>query len=297
MNKTIYVHIGFHKTATTFLQKNFFPKLKNIKYMNHKCNNLLLDLSYNPFFHKNNYKITFPDFSLISKESLSGDPFFNRKDRIKILKDIKSYFSDYEIKIIVCLREQSSFIKSLYVQYVQIGGTENFDNFLSNKKKLFPYKVKNPFLNIFEYDKYVKKLYELFGKENVYVYFYEDFISNKKKALKNICYFLREFKLPKYQDIKKNKSYGNFQVKISLFLNRFFKTKINKGGFIPTEFRIGTKYIRITPIILLQSRIFNLGARFDIPKNKKNIIKKKYLKSNERLRELILDKYEERKNE
>ena len=33
MNKEIYFHVGLAKTGSTFLQKNFFPYLKNIKYI------------------------------------------------------------------------------------------------------------------------------------------------------------------------------------------------------------------------------------------------------------------------
>ena len=32
-NKNIYFHVGLAKSGSTFLQKNFFPKLQNIKYI------------------------------------------------------------------------------------------------------------------------------------------------------------------------------------------------------------------------------------------------------------------------
>ena len=44
-NKKIFFHVGLAKTGSTFLQKNFFPKLKNIKYIStHKykrCINII----------------------------------------------------------------------------------------------------------------------------------------------------------------------------------------------------------------------------------------------------------------
>jgi hypothetical protein len=31
--KEVYIHIGLHKTGTTFLQFNIFPKLSDVKYI------------------------------------------------------------------------------------------------------------------------------------------------------------------------------------------------------------------------------------------------------------------------
>ena len=33
MNKKIFIHIGFPKTASTFLQKNIFPNIEGINYL------------------------------------------------------------------------------------------------------------------------------------------------------------------------------------------------------------------------------------------------------------------------
>lgn len=34
--KTVYLHIGYHKTATTFLQNSIFPELKQVNYIKKK---------------------------------------------------------------------------------------------------------------------------------------------------------------------------------------------------------------------------------------------------------------------
>ena len=49
MSKKIFVHIGYPKSATTFLQNNFFNKIENINYINHNKElheNILLMINF-----------------------------------------------------------------------------------------------------------------------------------------------------------------------------------------------------------------------------------------------------------
>ncbi len=51
--KKIYFHVGLAKTGSTFVQNNFFPKLKNIKYISthkyKKCINIIKNTNYKSY--------------------------------------------------------------------------------------------------------------------------------------------------------------------------------------------------------------------------------------------------------
>ena len=109
MNKEIYFHVGLAKTGSTFLQKNFFPYLKNIKYISTHDYINCIDI-----INKTNYKSY-----LISREF---DKQFERE-----IKKFISYFPD--TKIIVVFRRQDKWIASQYKRSVKNGWHWDFKNY------------------------------------------------------------------------------------------------------------------------------------------------------------------------
>lgn len=113
MEKKIYFHVGLAKTGSTFLQKNFFPYLKNIKYINtHKYRNCI------KIIKKTNYKSY-----LISRE-------FDRQLENEI-KKITSYFPN--VRIIIIFRRHDHWITSQYKRYVKNGWYWKFQDFYNDK--------------------------------------------------------------------------------------------------------------------------------------------------------------------
>ena len=109
MNKEIYFHVGLAKTGSTFLQKNFFPYLKNIKYISTHDYINSIDI-----INKTNYKSY-----LISREF---DKQFERE-----IKKFISYFPD--TKIIVVFRRHDQWIASQYKRAVKNGWHWDFKNY------------------------------------------------------------------------------------------------------------------------------------------------------------------------
>ena len=133
MNNKCFIHVGMAKTATTFLQKEFFPQLEDVFYLGRPYtqeNNAFNTLQYAPY----------PDFEekklleelgkinshnteklplLISDELFNGYPMFNFINRETIAKRFSSVFPQAEI--IIFLRNQKDLINSLYNQLVKNG--------------------------------------------------------------------------------------------------------------------------------------------------------------------------------
>ncbi|WP_054754507.1 hypothetical protein [Piscibacillus salipiscarius] len=95
MRKTIYLHVGYHKTATTFLQNSIFPNLKKVRHIkNKKIKKELYNLRVRKLSDEdiNEIRAKFDRLgkegkpTLISYEGLSGSPF-----KQKSLKSILAF--------------------------------------------------------------------------------------------------------------------------------------------------------------------------------------------------------------
>jgi len=115
---------------------------------------------------------------------------------------------------------------SWYKKYVVNGGTLSFQDF------------KQETINIdnFDYGPYIKYLLELFGKENVYVYKFEEMKRDIYSFVDGICNFMGVVR-PNFKNKKWNVGYSLWQLKTALMLNNFFKTSLNPNGIFPLEYK------------------------------------------------------------
>lgn len=224
----IVIHLGMPKTATTFLQWNVFHYL-DVNYLWH-------------IFHKNWIKnIIFYDkeldldhakskieqclkpdqINLFSEENLYTDYLVKKDDRFILLDRIKYIFP--EAKIIFGIRDKKTLLVSWYKQYVATGGTKDYNYFLENimnKKKL-------------DYKEYLKKLEKYYGKNNIFIYRLEEIQKNQEKVVKNMCRFIGVPFPDDYRRKPTNVGYSLETLKISLIINKIFKTRLNPEGIIP----------------------------------------------------------------
>jgi hypothetical protein len=132
----IIIHIGTHKTATTYLQKQYFNSLEGINYIDLKTglDNWLVD----------NYG---EEDTLISSEIFSGLPWEpNTNGGIRKLSWLESFnISIAKLKtifgdpiVIVMFRRHGDLLVSMYKQYLQIGGTLSLNEFYGKGDFLTP---------------------------------------------------------------------------------------------------------------------------------------------------------------
>jgi len=234
--------------------------------------------------------------NLISSEALCGGMFSLNccETRHRILKDLKKIFKDFDIKIILGIREQISLILSFYKQYLQEGGAKSLTGFLctimgDGFKNDF--NTEHPFFKRFEYGEYIEDIAATFGKDNVYVYLFENLKKDKRTFLKNLLNFLGEKKIPVFEDKVHNKGYGATQVRIARGLNRFFKSRLNPKGVLPPIIGIPNTKLKINLLRIirmwLQSSLTQklIYKKYYIPSPLKLKIKSRYLSSNRKISE------------
>ncbi|MBU1619175.1 MAG: hypothetical protein KJ556_15710 [Gammaproteobacteria bacterium] len=175
----IYLHVGYPKTATTWLQNDIFPYHDGF------------------FLISNRYKLTDWGTHLVSAHSLEFDADYVRDTVLQTAKAVgktkiliswdhllgdSSYHADHLTElaqrlyqcfpnacVTLYLREQIGLLKSLYAQYIQEGGTWLLADFIRLK---YPYRAGfNPVY--LHYDKVIECYSQLFSREKIYVGFYE----------------------------------------------------------------------------------------------------------------------------
>ena len=245
MIKKNLVHIGIHKSGSSFLQAKIFPKIKNFTNLGFYEKNLFTDdIRYfqtcsELYFDEK--KITnlinfFKKFSnenkklLISSEAFTGNistQSFGTGIFIEMLaKRIKKYIPD--AKIILILRNQKDAIYSLYKDDIQYGYTCNFNDWIKER-------LKTNSLDYFKYDKLILFYQNLFGKENLHTFLYEDIFKN----FNEVQLFLNELDIEidlTESDIKNlmnsekiNSSNSSTITNFTRVLNRFIKTKLSQS--------------------------------------------------------------------
>ncbi|WP_306977874.1 sulfotransferase domain-containing protein [Alkalibacillus salilacus] len=290
MRKTIYLHIGYHKTATTFLQKNIFPNLKKVRHIkNKKIKDELYRLRVRKLNDEDILEIRnrFDELgkegkpTLISYEGLSGSPFKQKKPKkhTSILKDLRRVFPEdqYDVKLIIGIREQVQMMTSLYIQYLHMGGYKQADDYL---QKLEDHDV----LDQYKYNEYLNLVEDIFG-DDYYLFIYENLKKDPDGYLLKLLNYLGVKKIPEYDDYPTNKSYGVLQARLARRLNYFFKTKQNpEGKFEPKKTK---RFGLLWPRTFLQNKIsYKIHyKRYTLPEEMQRQLQERYKEDNIKLSE------------
>lgn len=123
----IYIHVGLHKTGSTFLQNKVFPNLEKTTYIGRpytQQNIAFNKLQYadSSLYSKEEVNQEIKHFDhykkvLISDEMFSGLPFNNYINRTMIADRLSQVFP--EAKILLFIRNQKDLLLSLYNSYVK----------------------------------------------------------------------------------------------------------------------------------------------------------------------------------
>ncbi len=253
MKNEVILHIGLHKTGTTFLQDNIFP------YFN--------DLSIIRAWH-NQKTIVSQDLKakiLITYEGFSGDPWVgNYHDQFcQNIHNLKKLYSDP--KIIIGFRKHSSLILSLYKQYLHQKGTENLD-YLFNYQNTGVLKHED----LFFYNK-VNLLQKEF--KDVFIYFQEDLNNNLGTFIRSLSQFLETSFEFSHFELETDKNY-NLGVKTELQVNLLrYLNKVSISRYCPNLYGVKMTKYKWTPRDICQYRLSKVkGPLFRLPEDLKEFI-------------------------
>jgi hypothetical protein len=189
------VHIGLQKTASTTFQKSIFPRLSN-------CVDLRAHRDFDEFVrsverHEDDEypesrwreyleSVVLPGQTLIvSREDFSKRPHWHRTaGRVHDLAP--------DARILLCLRNQTTIMPSLYSQHLKGGGHVAFQTWAAKH-------LKDP--NWLTWDRLVERYYELFGRERVKVMAYEQLKADPTGFVKEVCSYVLPDEPPLEVDI------------------------------------------------------------------------------------------------
>jgi hypothetical protein len=179
------LHIGYPKTSSTWFQEKFYPFVKNGFYV---PRDFIQDLFLRPgafdwneqecrtqlnlLMGQKNNRLIICEELLLGRLRPGGVKHFVTREvanRIKLVCP--------EASIVIFIRNQLDAIASAYSQYIHSGGNYSIDNFI------YPEKISGGDYNnlvllgpdYFLYHKVIDYYAGLYGKENVYIFLYEDF--------------------------------------------------------------------------------------------------------------------------
>lgn len=189
---TLLVHIGMHKTATTWMRKYLFTEAHGFTLLNRVMAENSFDRTGVFDFDPGAVRAQFAEAiataeqnemnPVISLEHFTGTPF-NRGLTLPLYAErLKTAFPD--AKILLVIREQQALIASWYSLYVRSGGACSIHDFMQPPdhgawSPVFRF-------DFLKYDGIIALYRRLFGEDNLCVLPYEQFREMPQEFVQNI---------------------------------------------------------------------------------------------------------------
>lgn len=200
--KNIVIHLGFPKTATTWLQRYVFSdaRMGFCSPWGDRAGIAIDQFVAGPqfAFDANTTRQIFDEMlqksesdhrliPILSEETLIGDPCSGRYWGESVANRLHATFP--EAKIVITIREQNAFVLSAYKEYVRNGGTASIERFLGRGVELRPGFSGICQLNSLEYDLPISYYKSLFGIDRVLVLAYEELLVQPESFIQRLANF------------------------------------------------------------------------------------------------------------
>jgi hypothetical protein len=178
------VHIGFHKTATSWFQTAVYPRVTSHRPVHRELvRSIFMDsdaFHFEPSDARQRLELDGDLPPLICEEDLSGILHIGAASTY-IAKEVarRIHATMPDAQIVIFIREQVDAAASWYLQYLKEGGTASPRRYLFPDEYLYPGRLmlfKTARFNFaqLDYSGLIQTYDELFGREQVHVFAYEE---------------------------------------------------------------------------------------------------------------------------
>lgn len=190
----LLIHIGYHKTATTWMQMRLFhPEHGYTQLADHKDLFEGIVKPHNLAFDPAPFRDTItarmaeaaPDLvPTLSSEILSGQPFYGGRESDLYATRLHQAFP--EAQILISIRAQLRILPSVYMQYLYRGGRKGPEAYFDGEAEtgFFGFDPIH-----FEYDRLVAHYQGLFGADRVYVMTQESLVQDMQASAHQLAGF------------------------------------------------------------------------------------------------------------
>ena len=194
MTQRLFIHIGYHKTATTWMQRllfvpehGYYPLAKHDQIFEHVIGPHGLRFDPGPMrqiIASGLEKMPQTGIPVLSSELLCGNPFFGGRESDAYAERLKAIAPN--ARILISIRAQLQILPSIYMQYLSRGGTMSCKQFFEGRawRGYFTFDAGH-----FEYDRLVARYQTLFGADNVHVLTQESIKADMAAAAQRLAEF------------------------------------------------------------------------------------------------------------
>ena len=190
----LLLHVGYHKTATTWMQKHLFQPVHGFQQLatHQEISDRVerpADLVFDPdpmraLIAERMESVAPGNVPVVSSEILSGHPYQGGRDSATLARRLAEIAPD--ARILFTIRAQDRILPSVYMQYLLRGGTLSPERFFAGIKEpnYFGFDPVH-----FEYDRLIAFYQNLFGAEDIYVSTQESLRRDMDSAISNLAQF------------------------------------------------------------------------------------------------------------
>jgi len=299
--KQIIIHVGAHKTASTYLQKRFFPELKDIYFTGNHSANIKNNCCFYPLdqlirsgeplfnwqetknnLYQNLYTIE-EETILYSQERLMGRNIIAYNNNPIITNLLADIFPD--AKIIFVFRKQDDWVESVYIEEILKRNVNlKIEYFIGIKKNnIF---ARTDFLDVRHlcWDKFLLNYRQIFGDDNVLALPYEMFKLKPDVFFDYLTSFIGTDSFYPEKQVIENKSHSLLTIKYQYYIRKIKDNKQLKESKLKQHLKLIDKSINHS--IENISNKFGKKPEIISPKHKQQILSL-HKESNKKLSEII----------